>query len=944
MLAAPSHTPPLPPECARLLALAERRPRAAVALAERALVLAPAEPAGLAWRRFVYGWALLAWERIDAARAPLATALAAFEQLGARYGALRCRYALLLADQLQLARPGLDAEFAARAAEFAALGAPLDALRATIDHARHLNVLGRARDAEELLDSAAPELAAATPIDRARHDRIRGAAANARGDFTRAAELLARAEQVFRARAYPVDAAKCWLDMAWLALRQEQLDAAQAGYTRAERAFAMHDLPLQRAACAKNLGLLYAKRGDYDTALGYSLAALADFTALRRAADIGACHLHLGNIYFYIGGWDAALACYSRAESTYAALAMDGYSLVAQRNRAMVYRIQGRRAETTALLATVESRARALDLPLELAEAHAIRGALLAETADWAAAAECFRQARALFTRHHNPHGVAECQLELGWIALAQAQGDAAQAAFVAAAPATRQHPHDHWRVEYGLARCAELRGEPSAALAHYRAAGTTVAALRARLAGEAISSHLFAQAAQMHADAVAIAARQADSFALLELSERQRALMLQRALHLRAATMPTPAQALLEQQRARLAQALLEPAGAGLIDATLAAYNAARLAARPEHDPARPALLPADPPDLARLRAHLAASYGRDWSVLIYVASAETLAIGELTADTLAFSHAAFDAELRTLIEQASQPSYRSYTYLNFPLLQGAAQYPWQRLVALTERLLPAALRARLHPGHRLLIVPAGPLHALPWPALRLADGWLAERAVVQVVPSLLATPCPAAPPPGSAALFVGCQSFGDRAPPLPGVEREHAVVARLWPGVAALRDSGARAGDLAERSRRGELREYRVVHIASHARLVPSHGVAAHIKLADGDMALADLAALDLDQCLVLLSACDGAAAEVLPGEEVFSLSWAFLAAGARAVLASLWPVGDQAVVALVERFYTALRQHDDAALALAQAQRTLCSESPLAWGSFVVTGLCG
>ena len=148
----------------------------------------------------------------------------------------------------------------------------------------------------------------------------------------------------------------------------------------------------------------------------------------------------------------------------------------------------------------------------------------------------------------------------------------------------------------------------------------------------------------------------------------------------------------------------------------------------------------------------------------------------------------------------------------------------------------------------------------------------------------------------------------------------------------------------DLAERSRRGELREYRVVHIASHARLVPSHGVAAHIKLADGDMALADLAALDLDQCLVLLSACDGAAAEVLPGEEVFSLSWAFLAAGARAVLASLWPVGDQAVVALVERFYTALRQHDDAALALAQAQRTLCSESPLAWGNFVVTGLCG
>ena len=88
-------------------------------------------------------------------------------------------------------------------------------------------------------------------------------------------------------------------------------------------------------------------------------------------------------------------------------------------------------------------------------------------------------------------------------------------------------------------------------------------------------------------------------------------------------------------------------------------------------------------------------------------------------------------------------------------------------------------------------------------------------------------------------------------------------------------------------------------------------------------------------------MLSACDGAAADVLPGEEVLSLSWALLAAGARAVLASLWPVDDQTVVALIEQFYTALRQHNDVARALAEAQRAILGAGPATWGSFVVAG---
>jgi CHAT domain-containing protein len=142
----------------------------------------------------------------------------------------------------------------------------------------------------------------------------------------------------------------------------------------------------------------------------------------------------------------------------------------------------------------------------------------------------------------------------------------------------------------------------------------------------------------------------------------------------------------------------------------------------------------------------------------------------------------------------------------------------------------------------------------------------------------------------------------------------------------------------------------EYALLHLATHAQLLPKRGLTAHLKLWDGNLLLSDIAGLRLGGALVALSACDGAAADALPGEEVLSLSWAFLAAGARGVLASLWPVYDRAIIRFLAVFYDALWQHGDAALALAHAQRELIAAQqvdddpvlePHFWGSFVLTG---
>jgi CHAT domain-containing protein/tetratricopeptide (TPR) repeat protein len=951
----------IPPACRRLQALAERDPRRAVPLAHRALqTLQGHDPLAHAWAHYTLGWALLCWERFDAARPYLRAAQEAFEAQGTLLAALRCRHAQLQADLLQFARPDLEQEFATLAGQFVQAGAPLEAACVSLNQARLLYVLSRPDAAEAILARISPLIAQAALVDQARLLRLQGAVANLRNAYARATELLTQAEHAFTALRYPCEVAKCWLERAWVALRQEQLDQALVDYQRAERVFNRFDLPLQRAFCAKNIGLLMARRGAYDLALQSTLTALQLFRGLQRTKDIGGCLLNLGNIYLYIAHWEAALACYDRAEAFYTQSGVVGERLLAQRNRAMVYRAQGWRAEALTLLAAVEHQAQQIGNHAELAEVWHEQAALLAEDGQIDAAIQRYRQARDRFARLGNLPAVADCALEQGWLALRRGAVDEAEALFRSAAPALARHPHKQWRITYGLARCAEVRSDSAGALERYRAASATVAGLRRRLASEKVSSNLYTQAAQLHTDALRLAASSGAVTTLLEISERQRALVLQRMLATHPAPLPAEYHAGHEALRMEISSLLARSpaahdASADTLDTALAAYGdlllRARHSAPPRPDPHNATM--EAPFDLEQIRALLAARYGDDWTALAYTLNDDVFLIGVVTSDGLALEQVPCDAPLQRLIDQAVQPRYRNYTYRDLPYLQGQATRPWAGLHALAERLLPAAARARLHPGHRLLIVPAGPLHALPWAALRLDAGWLAERAVVQIVPSLTTWQVLAARRPAHdmAALLVGCSDFGARAPALPSVAAELAAVAARWPGACHyLRDTDATRAALLDRSARGELAGYRLVHIASHARLLPTRGLAAHVKLWDGDLLLPEVAGLRLDGALVTLSACEGAAADTLPGEEVLSLSWAFLAAGARGVLASLWPVYDAATIGLMSAFYAALRQHGDAALALAQAQRALIathqahgdpSTEPQCWGSFVLIG---
>jgi CHAT domain-containing protein len=85
-------------------------------------------------------------------------------------------------------------------------------------------------------------------------------------------------------------------------------------------------------------------------------------------------------------------------------------------------------------------------------------------------------------------------------------------------------------------------------------------------------------------------------------------------------------------------------------------------------------------------------------------------------------------------------------------------------------------------------------------------------------------------------------------------------------------------------------------------------------------------DVASLDLlDTELVVLSACDTGLGAIHAGEGVFGLRRAFVVAGAKTLVMSLWKVPDLATAFLMDRFYDNLLTRGlDRDLALNEARR--------------------
>jgi CHAT domain-containing protein len=335
----------------------------------------------------------------------------------------------------------------------------------------------------------------------------------------------------------------------------------------------------------------------------------------------------------------------------------------------------------------------------------------------------------------------------------------------------------------------------------------------------------------------------------------------------------------------------------------------------------------------------------------------------------------------LRQLVEQV-----RSRSGLGAGGLDWTSRHLYQMLVHPAEPWIAA--------GARILIVPDGPLHLLPFAALIRDTGakkggrdwqYLIERKPIHVALSgTVYAELKERRRNGSAATsstqWVG---FGDpwfpprlaQARPqetgetrlrsfstrtglhwqrLPESRREVERIAAFFPK-AVRRVYVDR--EATEEQAKALGREARIVHFATHGFVDDRSPFDSGLVLAipeqftpgrdNGLLQVWEIfESVRLDADLVVLSACETGLGEIRGGEGIIGLTRAFQYAGARSVLASLWRVDDRATAELMERFYRHLRAGEPKDAALRSAQLELIAgfvklRAPYFWAAMQLYG---
>ena len=165
---------------------------------------------------------------------------------------------------------------------------------------------------------------------------------------------------------------------------------------------------------------------------------------------------------------------------------------------------------------------------------------------------------------------------------------------------------------------------------------------------------------------------------------------------------------------------------------------------------------------------------------------------------------------------------------------------------------------------------------------------------------------------------------------------------------------DEKATKSTLTHASDSGELKRYRFIHLATHGMLgskkndppalvfglEPENASSAEN---DGFLRLDEVSRLDLNADLVALSACQTGQGLNRRGEGVTSMARAFLLAGSRDVLCSLWSVNDAKTADLMTSMYSNINAGMNVADALRDARLTMIDRSlpPYYWAAFIASG---
>ena len=252
---------------------------------------------------------------------------------------------------------------------------------------------------------------------------------------------------------------------------------------------------------------------------------------------------------------------------------------------------------------------------------------------------------------------------------------------------------------------------------------------------------------------------------------------------------------------------------------------------------------------------------------------------------------------------------------------------------------------------GDELIVVPDGALSKAPWAAL---SETLRIRTVASLTSLKVITDSPIEYHSKSGALLVGdpcLKKITDKRgnpiyDPLKYARMEVEMIGEI------LKSQPLTGEDATKEAVLQRIGSVALIHIAAHGRKETGEIVLAPDprrgskppKEEDCIMKMSHIQAVKLRARLVVLSCCHSGQGEV-SSEGVVGMARAFLFAGARSVLASLWAIDDEATMMFMKSFYQQLARGESASVALQRAMKCLRDSqdfsAPKYWAPFVLMG---
>ncbi|SRR6266545_1557153 len=510
-----------------------------------------------------------------------------------------------------------------------------------------------------------------------------------------------------------------------------------------------------------------------------------------------------------------------------------------------------------------------------------------------------------------------------------------------------------------GLAELYEARHQMDSAFQAYESAFSALEKVRDKLGFEEFQLSFFRPLEPIYGRTVEFLLRQKRTEEAFRTAELLRSRLLLEALGLRRSDLS----AWTRDQKLRL-ERVLDKFGRAVLNQRKAEASAARrdfLSIQEEQSLRQARWNPRRSPPVASFEAVQRCLRARD-ALLAYFVTDQSLVVFVATKEGCRFQHLPYPrsrlqsdiAEIHGEMESIRQRFLRrdlleawrerNLSCADVKTIGESEKHLQDRLERLYAILVAPVLAVVADRPH-WVIVPHGPLHQLPWAALRSRGLYLVERHTLSLLPSasIGAVLGDRSPSLGEAVFFANPDP-NDPDLVLSGAAQEaQAGCAALRAGPPPFLGAAATKDEFLRRAASASL-----VHFACHHLFDQEMPSLSFLKLAGGrgsDHLFAfEVSELELSARLVTLAACDSGQSQTAVGDEQMGMVRSFLSAGARSVVSALWPIEDDSTALLFSLFYRAARTVG-LAKALAWSQRKLLRNPlynlPYFWAPFVLSG---